>query len=184
MWKTFKDSLFFPKHIPRRFTISSRHCSTMFSRLKTREKGLNCKALVRRVLNKLPGIKAELIQGKPEWKTWDFTQLVNALREHKEIHPREIAKSHDRCLCVDDHDPNAPQGCVVCKNTSRLVIVQLSQARPIGRNFYKRRRFVLIALSLIEQLAVEAEETALDVSKGITYRSTISLPNLLTRELK
>ena len=51
-----------------------------------------------------------------------------------------------------------------------LVIVQLSQAPPIGRNFYKRRGFVLIALALIEQLAVEADETALAVSRGITHQ--------------
>ena len=64
-----------------------------------------------------------------------------------------------------------------------LVIVQLSQAPPIGRNFYKRRGFVLIALALIEQRAVEAEETALAVSRGITHLSAISLPDLQTKEL-
>ena len=65
-----------------------------------------------------------------------------------------------------------------------LVIVQLSQAPPIGRNFYKRRGFVLIALALIEQLAVEAEETALAVSRGITHLSAINLPDLQTKELQ
>ena len=55
--------------------------------LETLGKSSDCKALVRGVLNKLPGIKAELVQGKPDWKTWDFTQLINALREWKEIHP-------------------------------------------------------------------------------------------------
>ena len=65
-----------------------------------------------------------------------------------------------------------------------LVIVQLSQAPPIGRNFYKRRGFVLIVLALIEQLAVEGEETALAVSRGITYLSAISLPDLQTKELQ
>ena len=65
-----------------------------------------------------------------------------------------------------------------------LVIVQLSQAPPIGRNFYKRRGFVLIALNLIEQLAVEAEGTALAVSRGITHLSAISLPDLQTKELQ
>ena len=34
MWKTSKESLLFSEHIPRRFTISSRHSCTMFSRLK------------------------------------------------------------------------------------------------------------------------------------------------------
>ena len=65
-----------------------------------------------------------------------------------------------------------------------LAIVQLFQALPTGRNFFKRRGFVLIALALIEQLAVEAEETALAVSRGITLLSAISLPNLQTNELQ
>ena len=78
--------------------------------LETLGKTSDCKALVRGVLNKLPGIKAELVQGKPDWKTWDFTQLINALREWKEIHPREIAKSRDRSFYVEDQDPNAPLG--------------------------------------------------------------------------
>ena len=65
-----------------------------------------------------------------------------------------------------------------------LVIVQLPQAPPIGRNFKKRKGFVLIALALIEQLAVEAEETALAVSRGITHLSVISLPDLQTKELQ
>ena len=76
------------------------------------------KALVRGDPNKLPGIKAELVQGKTDWKTWDFTQLINALSEWKEIHPREIAKSRNRSFDVEDQDPNAPRGCVFCNNTS------------------------------------------------------------------
>ena len=144
--------------------------------LETLGKSSDCKALVRGVLNKLPGIKAELVQGKPDWKTWDFTQLINALREWKEIHPREIAKSRDRSFYVEDQDPNAPLRSVFCNNTSH---------KPIDcRNFYKRRGFVLIALALIEQLAVEAEETALAVSKGITHLSANSLPDLQTKELQ
>ena len=144
--------------------------------LETLGKSSDCKASVRGVLNQLPGIKAELVQGKPDWKTWDFTQLINALCEWKEIHPREIAKSRDRSFYVEDQDPNAPLGSVSCNNTSH---------KPSDcRNFYKRRGFVLIALALIEQLAVEAEETALAVSRGITHLSANSLPDLQTKELQ
>ena len=85
---------------------------------ETLGKTSDCKALVREALNKLSGIEAELVQGKPDWKTWDFTQLINALREWKEIHPREIAKSRDRSFYVEDQDPNAPRGCVFCNNAS------------------------------------------------------------------
>ena len=65
-----------------------------------------------------------------------------------------------------------------------LVIVQLSQVPPIGRNFYKRRGFVLIALALIEHLTLKAEETALTVSRSITDLSAISLPDLQMKELQ
>ena len=60
-----------------RFLRHTRHVQS----LENLGKALNCKALARRVLNKLSGIKAELVQGKPDWKTWDFTQFINALRE-------------------------------------------------------------------------------------------------------
>ena len=86
--------------------------------LETLGKTSDCLALVRGILTKLPGVKAELVQGKPEWKTWDFTQLIDALREWKEIHPREHAKSRDRSFYVEDHDPKAPRGCVYCNSTS------------------------------------------------------------------
>ena len=56
------------------------------------------------------------------------------------------------------------------------MIVQLSQAPPIERDFYKKRGFVLIALSLIEQLAVEAEETAL-AAKASIYDQPIQPAN-------
>ena len=88
--------------------------------LETLGKTSECKALVRGILNKLPGIKAELVQGKQDWQTWDFTQLINALRAWKEIHPREIAKPRDsrshnqRSFRVKERDPNALRGCVYC----------------------------------------------------------------------
>ena len=47
-----------------------------------------CLALVQGVLNKLLGIKAELVQGKPNWQSWNFTELTSALRAWMEIYPR------------------------------------------------------------------------------------------------
>ena len=78
------------------------------------------KALVRGILNKLPGIKVELIQGKPDWQMWDFTQLINALHAWKEIHPCGIIKPQDsrspnqRSFHEQERNPNAPRGCVYC----------------------------------------------------------------------
>ena len=61
--------------------------------LETLGKTSDCLALVRGVLNKLPGIKAELVQGKPNWQSWNFPELTSALHAWKEIHPRESARS-------------------------------------------------------------------------------------------
>ena len=45
--------------------------------------------MVSGVLDKLPGIKADLVRGKPGSQSWGFSQLVVALREWTEIHPSE-----------------------------------------------------------------------------------------------
>ena len=147
-----------------------------FQSLETLRKSSDCKVLVRGVLKKLPGIKAQLVQGKPDWKTWDFTQLINALREWKEIHPREIVKSRDRSFHVKTKTRMHHWGLFseITPHTS-LAIVEIST---------REEAFVLIALALIEQLAVEAEETALAVSRGITHLSENSLPDLQTKELQ
>ena len=88
--------------------------------LETLGKTSECVALVRGILNKLPGIKAELVQGHPEWQSWNFTQLLNALREWKEIHPRENVKSRDtlRSFHVEERNGNATRGCVYCRGVS------------------------------------------------------------------
>ena len=88
--------------------------------LETLRKTSECVALVRRILNKLPGIKAELVQGHPEWQSWNFTQLLNVLREWKEIHPQENVKSRDtlRSFRVEERNGNATRGCVYCREVS------------------------------------------------------------------
>ena len=47
--------------------------------------------MVRGVLDKLQGIKAELVSGHKDWQSWDFANLLQALQNWKEIHP--IAES-------------------------------------------------------------------------------------------
>ena len=88
--------------------------------LETLGKTSECVALVRGILNKLPGIKAELVQGHPEWQSWNFTQLLNALREWKEIHPRENVTSRGtlRSFHVEERNGNVTRGCVYCRDVS------------------------------------------------------------------
>ena len=42
---------------------------------------------VRLTLNKLPGIRGDLVRTELEWKEWNFTQLVAALRAWTERNP-------------------------------------------------------------------------------------------------
>ena len=60
--------------------------------LETLGKLLSCLSLVRGILDKLPGIKAELVSGKVGWQDWRFSELMGALREWKAIHLLELAE--------------------------------------------------------------------------------------------
>ena len=93
--------------------------------LETLGKTSECLSLVRGVLNKLPGMKVELVKGHQDW---DFTKLLNALRELKEIHPRESVKPHEalkspnspglRSFHMQEHSAYVPWGCVYCNDAS------------------------------------------------------------------
>ena len=45
------------------------------------------KGNVRSVLDKLKGIKADLVRGQDNWQEWDFRQLVTAIQKWREINP-------------------------------------------------------------------------------------------------
>jgi len=48
---------------------------------------------VRAVLEKLKGIRADLVQGQDGWQEWDFAQLIQALKRWREIYPVEDSES-------------------------------------------------------------------------------------------
>jgi len=90
----------------------------------------DCHVMVRGVLNKLPGIKAELVQGKPNWQSWNFTELTNTLCTWTEIYPRESVRSREaprtestpgqRSFHVREHSTitYTLRGCVYCNDAS------------------------------------------------------------------
>ena len=45
---------------------------------------------VRAALNKLKGIKADLVCGQVGWQEWDFPKLIEALRQWREVNPVEV----------------------------------------------------------------------------------------------
>ena len=61
--------------------------------LETLGKLSGCLSMVRGVLDKLPGIKADLVNGKPGWQDWGFGELMRSLEEWKAIHPMEVNES-------------------------------------------------------------------------------------------
>lgn len=61
--------------------------------LETLGKLSGCLSMVRGVLDKLPGIKADLVNGKPGWQDWGFAELMRSLEEWKAIHPMEVNES-------------------------------------------------------------------------------------------
>lgn len=64
--------------------------------LETLGKLSGCLSMVRGVLDKLPGIKADLVSGKPGWQDWGFAELMQSLEEWKAIHPMEVNESVHR----------------------------------------------------------------------------------------
>ena len=61
--------------------------------LETLGKLSGCLSMVRGVLDKLPGIKADLVNGKPGWQDWGFAELMRSLEEWKAIHPMKVNES-------------------------------------------------------------------------------------------
>ena len=60
---------------------------TSVQALETMGKLQDIKGYVRMTLDKLPGIRADLVRMDDEWKTWGFPQLVEALRKWTERNP-------------------------------------------------------------------------------------------------
>ena len=84
-----------------------------------------CWGLVRSVLNKLKGIKADLVRGQTEWQSWGFPELVKALQIWKDIHPVSLNESPTptkhpgpRKSFHVQQDVSHQRGCVYCDDKS------------------------------------------------------------------
>ena len=64
-----------------------------FHSLETLGKLSACLSMVRGVLDKLLGIKADLVNGKPGWQDWGFAELMRSLEKWKAIHPMKVNES-------------------------------------------------------------------------------------------
>ena len=69
---------------------------------------------VRAVLNKLKGIKADLVRGQLGWQDWDFPKLIEALRHWREVNPVEVmGTTHSKTKIFQTHE--RVRGCVYCE---------------------------------------------------------------------
>lgn len=58
---------------------------------------------VRAALNKLKGIKADLVRGQVGWQAWDFPKLIEALRQWREVNPVEVTGAKQRTKFLQTH---------------------------------------------------------------------------------
>jgi hypothetical protein len=94
--------------------------------LETMGKLADVKGNVRSTLEKLNGIKADLVRGTEGWQNWSFTDLLEQLKKWRDIHPTEdnIAekqKSFKRSPFFHTRDvehETSSRACVYCENTA------------------------------------------------------------------
>ena len=84
------------------------------------------KGNVRSVIEKLKGIKADLVRGEGNWQDWDFLQLLEALRKWKDINPIEsnekINEKPPQYRARNFQTQEHAQGCVYCDETTHKTI--------------------------------------------------------------
>ena len=88
--------------------------------LETMKKLKDNKGYVRLTLDKLPGIRADLVRLDNNWQEWDFCQLVDSLRRWTERNPKTAGNPEKNCrrensFQVKDKDQNPAYVCVYCE---------------------------------------------------------------------
>ena len=87
----------------------------------------NVKGNVSMTLDKLSGIRGDLVRSDPEWETRDFVQLTEALnqwvRRNPVIHsPRYREEFKRKKLFSAQNDSSRPRGCVYCGDLSHKAV--------------------------------------------------------------
>ena len=88
--------------------------------LETMKKLKDIKVYVRVTLDKLPGIRADLVRLDDNWQEWDFCQLVDSLRRWTERNPKTAGNPEknfrrESLFQVRDKDQNPAYVCVYCE---------------------------------------------------------------------
>ena len=87
--------------------------------LETLNKLSDVNGYVRMTINKLPGIRGDLVRTDPKWKEWTFVQLCDALRDWTERNPvdhnQEDKRKEKFGKAFNTHQ-NKPRPCVYCES--------------------------------------------------------------------
>ena len=99
--------------------------------LETLGKLADVKGNVRSTLDKLKGIKADLVRGQEGWQEWTFHDLLKELKKWRDINPieensdRNLSKGHGEQSprskffhAQDSHHETRVQACVYCEDNS------------------------------------------------------------------
>ena len=80
----------------------------------------------RNVLEKLKGIKADLVRGEQKWQDWDLPRLVTALKKWKDIHTLDEGsnestkpKRNSKFFLTKDGE-RKKRPCVYCEESTNL----------------------------------------------------------------
>ena len=92
--------------------------------LETMKKLKDIKGYVRLTLDKLPGIRADLVRLDDNWQEWDFCQLVDSLRRWTERNPKTAGNPEknfrrENLFQVRDKDQKPAYVCVYCEKPGR-----------------------------------------------------------------
>ena len=95
--------------------------------LETMGKLNNVKSNISMTLDKLSGIRGDLVRSDPEWETWDFVQFTEALnqwvRRNPVTHsPRNREEFKRKKLFSAQNDSSRPRGCVYSGDSSHKAV--------------------------------------------------------------
>ena len=149
---------------------------------------------VRAVLDKLKGIKADLVRGQDGWQEWDFSQLLRAIKRWKEINPvteesentvqlsermRNMSGIHVESLIKPNRKSDDSRGSVfiVIKPTTFPLNFPKWSRLEIGEGFSAESNYVLIAPVTDIELIAAGVTDAKTANVNTTRRFVTTQPN-------
>ena len=128
-------------------------------------------------IDKLSGIRGDLVRNNENWQTWDFLKLCDALKlwtrrnpvKSAELPPPKRDRSPLRNYNTRQQEPKT-RACVYCEDTSH----KSSDCARVARDFWRRKNFVLTVPALSTELpSALAKQDAISAQGNITLRSVL-----------